>query len=78
MQVVLYTRKRLTRWDLNLRDQLINTPNTDIIYLYLRDRYRKRNAAQILPVNKHFELQINAPRYKISWKHSRLKETEKQ
>jgi hypothetical protein len=33
MQVVLYTRKRLTRWDLNLRDQLINTPNTDIIYL---------------------------------------------
>lgn len=31
--VVLYSRKRLTGWDLNLRAQLINSPDTDIIYL---------------------------------------------
>src|SRR5215212_11511509 len=31
--VVLYSRKRLIGWDLNPRAQLINTPNTDIIYL---------------------------------------------
>jgi hypothetical protein len=31
--VVLYSRKRLTGWELNPRAQLINTPNTDIIYL---------------------------------------------
>src|ERR671919_111832 len=31
--VVFYSRKRLTGWDLNPRAQLINTPNTDIIYL---------------------------------------------
>ena len=60
--VVLYTRKRLTGWDLNPRAQLINTPNIDIIYLLSKGTDMERKELLKNPIRYTFLTNLSATR----------------